>query len=259
MAAAIRNTWAGTGVVVSFVLHAVLALSVGVLPAIPRPTRPSEPIEIEVASVAPTIPPPPPPEPEVPAPPPVIRTTRAKSTPPPPAEAPPPPSNTPPPPDPSPDPPQPIVGVSADSVVQGPSAVAVPVGNTLVAVPTAVPKPVVNPASYAGGVAGGTGETPFAPVSESYVRQWPTIVQEVQAPYPNQALLMEMEGTVRLSLGIDHDGKLREIKVLRKLGYGLDEAAVNAVRKFKWKPAIGNDGKTVAFRIQYSYTFRLPR
>jgi len=82
MAAAIRNTWAGTGVVVSFVLHAVLALSVGVLPAIPRPTRPSEPIEIEVASVAPTIPPPPPPEPEVPAPPPVIRTTRAKSTPP---------------------------------------------------------------------------------------------------------------------------------------------------------------------------------
>jgi periplasmic protein TonB len=260
MAAAIRNTWAGTGVVVSLALHALVAVSVVVFPALPRPTRPSDPIELEVASVSAPPPPPAPPEPELPPPPPppVVRAPRAKPTPPP-TEAPPPPSNAPPPPEPSPDPPQAVVGVSAESVVQGPSEIAVPVGNTLMAAPTAASKPVAVPAPYAGGVTGGTGETPFAPVSESYVRQWPTIVQEVQAPYPEEALLMEIEGTVRLSLGIDRDGKLREIKVLRKLGYGLDEAAVNAVRKFKWKPAIGNDGKTVAFRIQYNYTFRLPR
>ena len=261
MAVAIRNTWAGgTGVAISLALHALIATSLFVFRPSPRPVRTSEPIELEVASI-PTPPPPIPVAPEPPPPPPPpVRSPRLKPAPPPPTEAPPPPSNAEPPPSPSPEPPTPVVGLTADSVVQGPADIAVPVGNTLMAAPTAAPpKPVVAPAPYIGGTPGGTGEAPFAPVSESYVRTWPTLVEEVQAPYPEEAILMEIEGTVRLSLGIDREGSCAKSRFLRKLGHGLDEAAVNAVRKFRWKPALGNDGKAVAFRIQYNYTFRLPR
>ena len=102
----------------------------------PQSLKPRLPdiVEMEVRELPPPPPPepePPPPEPEPPPPPPPPkrvaipppRPIEEPPTPPPPNQEPPPPSDEPPPP--------PTFGVTLDSVVEGESPVAVPVGNTV--------------------------------------------------------------------------------------------------------------------------------
>ena len=52
------------------------------------------------------------------------------------------------------------------------------------------------------------------------------------------------------------DGVPRDIKVLRGIGKGLDEKAVEAVTKWKFEPAT-KDGKPVAVVINVEVNFRL--
>ena len=162
---------------------------------------------------------------------------------------------------PAPEPTKLIFGVSTESVTDNASAVAVPIGNTVATAPGnlgTVPI-AVNPAtSSLGGTPGGTGSTPFAPVSESFVQQWPRTLEEIQAPYPEEARRVDMRGTVRLRVGIDENGRVREVKVIKRVGYGLDEAATKALWKFRFSPALGQDGRPVPFRINYNYIFNPP-
>ena len=161
----------------------------------------------------------------------------------------------------APEPTKPIFGVSQESVVDDANAVAVPVGNTVATAPSnAGPLPAVvsAPTATLGGTPGGTGSTPFAPVSESFVQQWPRTLEEIQAPYPEEARRVDMRGTVRLRVGIDENGRVREVKVLKRVGYGLDEAATKALWKFRFSPALGQDGRPVPFRINYNYIFNPP-
>ena len=55
---------------------------------------------------------------------------------------------------------------------------------------------------------------------------------------------------------IDAEGKVVEAIVLSGPGYGLNEAAREAARRFKFKPAKKN-GEPVGTTITYSYTFLL--
>lgn len=162
---------------------------------------------------------------------------------------------------PAPEPTKLIFGVSPESVTDNASDVAVPIGNTVATAPGnlgTVPI-AVNPAtSTLGGASGGTGSTPFAPVSESFVQQWPRTLEEIQAPYPEEARRVDMRGTVRLRVGIDENGRVREVKVIKRVGYGLDEAATKALWKFRFSPALGQDGRPVPFRINYNYIFNPP-
>jgi protein TonB len=52
------------------------------------------------------------------------------------------------------------------------------------------------------------------------------------------------------------DGKPRDIKVARALGMGLDEKAIEAVRNWKFEPAM-KDGKPVSVQINVEVNFRL--
>ena len=52
------------------------------------------------------------------------------------------------------------------------------------------------------------------------------------------------------------DGKPREPKVVRSLGLGLDEKAMEAVSQWKFEPAL-KDGKPVAVAINVEVQFRL--
>ena len=63
------------------------------------------------------------------------------------------------------------------------------------------------------------------------------------------------QGTVVLLLVVGSDGLPREIKVVRSLSPGLDNAAVEAVRKWKFAPGT-KDGKPVAFKINVEVAFR---
>ncbi len=59
----------------------------------------------------------------------------------------------------------------------------------------------------------------------------------VQAKYTRDAKQAEIEGLVRIEVTVDESGKVIAARVLNGLGYGLDEAALEAARKCVFEPA----------------------
>ena len=74
--------------------------------------------------------------------------------------------------------------------------------------------------------------------------------------YPPLANRQKIEGVVYLELYIDQTGTIRDIQVLRDPGYGLAEAAIEAISGLKCAPALAN-GKAVAVRFRYPVRFKL--
>ena len=95
-----------------------------------------------------------------------------------------------------------------------------------------------------------------APVDEFLVNEMPTVMSEVRIPYPAEAKKKGIQGRVVMDLLIDANGNVRDAKLLQGLGYGLDEAALAAVKSFRFRPAMVQ-GKSVAVRIRYAYRFVL--
>jgi protein TonB len=79
--------------------------------------------------------------------------------------------------------------------------------------------------------------------------------------YPAAAERAGVEGKVRLRVALDAHGRVSSARVLRGLGYGLDQAAVDALtRRCRFTPAIASDGRPVPFVIEsYTFAFELPR
>jgi TonB family protein len=59
-----------------------------------------------------------------------------------------------------------------------------------------------------------------------------------------------------LYVEVDPDGKTTNIRVVRSLGHGLDEKAIEAVRKWKFRPGF-KDGKAVTAAATIDVNFRL--
>jgi len=84
----------------------------------------------------------------------------------------------------------------------------------------------------------------------------PRLVKMNKPVYPKYARRMGREGKVVLSILLDEAGRLIEARVLEKAGHGFDEAALEAVRLWKFKPAMEN-GTPVACRARMAIRFRL--
>lgn len=65
----------------------------------------------------------------------------------------------------------------------------------------------------------------------------PRFIERIIPDYPLSARRMRREGTVLLRLHIDEGGRLLEARVVQPAGYGLDEAALEAVRRSTFAPA----------------------
>jgi len=79
--------------------------------------------------------------------------------------------------------------------------------------------------------------------------------------YSEQARKKKIKGTVVLSLTVAVDGTTRDIKVVKGVGYGLDEKAVEAVSRWRFTPAL-KDGQPIEKEISVEvdrYSFRRPR
>jgi TonB family protein len=74
--------------------------------------------------------------------------------------------------------------------------------------------------------------------------------------YTEQASKKKIQGTVLLSLTVTVDGTTRDIKVVRGVGYGLDEKAVAAVSRWTFSPAL-KDGEPIEKEITAEVAFRL--
>ncbi|MGA9040816.1 MAG: energy transducer TonB [Terriglobales bacterium] len=84
----------------------------------------------------------------------------------------------------------------------------------------------------------------------------PKAVFQPDPEYSEEARKAKYQGTCVLLLIVGADGHPRDIKVARTLGLGLDEKAIEAVKTWKFEPAM-KDGKPVAVAINVEVEFRL--
>jgi periplasmic protein TonB len=84
----------------------------------------------------------------------------------------------------------------------------------------------------------------------------PSILYKVEPEYSEEARKAKFQGTVLLFVVVDEKGNPRDIKILRPLGLGLDQKAVEAVEKWKFTPG-KKDGKPVPVQAQIEVNFRL--
>jgi len=84
----------------------------------------------------------------------------------------------------------------------------------------------------------------------------PTLLHKVEPEYSEEARKAKYQGTVVLALVVDEKGQPREIRVLRAVGLGLDEKAIDAVRQWKFRPGYLNN-KPVPVIAQVEVNFRL--
>ena len=84
----------------------------------------------------------------------------------------------------------------------------------------------------------------------------PKAVYAPDPEYSEEARKAKYQGTCVLMLIVGPDGHPRDIRVARSLGLGLDEKAMEAVKQWKFDPAL-KDGKPVAVAISVQVEFRL--
>jgi len=87
----------------------------------------------------------------------------------------------------------------------------------------------------------------------------PVPISRIKPTYPAFAKNQGIQGDVMLDVEVYEDGSVGHVEVIKSLlpgPGGLDEAAVAAVRQWKFKPAQSN-GKPIACWVQFPITFTL--
>jgi TonB family protein len=75
--------------------------------------------------------------------------------------------------------------------------------------------------------------------------------------YPEKAIANNIEGLVEIGFTIEKDGRLTDFKILRGIGYGCDEAVINALKKSPvWRPGILN-GRLITATTSVTINFKL--
>jgi TonB family protein len=104
--------------------------------------------------------------------------------------------------------------------------------------------------------AGGTGRDSGEPIGERYVDVPARLVIAGTALYPAPAREAEVEADVPLEIVVDADGRVVDARATEKRGYGLEEAAVQSVRSYRFSPA-RRQGGAVCVRMRWTVQFRL--
>jgi TonB family protein len=108
--------------------------------------------------------------------------------------------------------------------------------------------PGVGP-GYGGGYGGGIysiGNGVSAPVA----------IFDPEPDYSEEARKAKYQGVVVLAVVVGPDGRAHDPKVLRSLGMGLDEKAIEKIREWKFEPAKKN-GQAVAVLVNIEVNFHL--
>ncbi len=86
----------------------------------------------------------------------------------------------------------------------------------------------------------------------------PAVIKDVKPQYPAEAKEKRIQGVVELDAVILEDGTVGEVTVTKSLDdtYGLDQAAVDALKQWLFKPG-QKDGKPVPVRVAVEMSFSL--
>jgi len=84
----------------------------------------------------------------------------------------------------------------------------------------------------------------------------PAVLFKVDPEYSEEARKAKYSGTVVLYIEVDQNGHARNLRVVKGIGLGLDEKAIEAVNKWRFKPGL-KDGKAVVVAAHIEVNFRL--
>ena len=84
----------------------------------------------------------------------------------------------------------------------------------------------------------------------------PQLVHKVDPEYSEAARKSKFQGVVVLSVVVQKDGTVRDIRVIRSLGLGLDEKAIEAVKQWRFRPG-ERGGQAVDVMASVEVIFRL--
>jgi periplasmic protein TonB len=84
----------------------------------------------------------------------------------------------------------------------------------------------------------------------------PRPIYDPDPEYSEEARKAKFQGTVLLSAIIGPDGRPRDLRVVRSLGMGLDQKAVDAVWKWRFSPAMKGN-QSVSVQVSIEVAFRL--
>jgi len=84
----------------------------------------------------------------------------------------------------------------------------------------------------------------------------PVLIFKKEPDYSDEARKAKYQGTVLLNVEINDSGLVGQVQVVRSLGLGLDEKAIEAVKQWRFKPAT-KDGQPVSASMQLEVNFRL--
>jgi len=103
------------------------------------------------------------------------------------------------------------------------------------------------------GSGGGEGGGPYRPGSGI---EPPRLLREVKPDYTEDARRRGLEGEVVLEIVVRRDGRVGDVRVRQGLGSGLDQQAVEAVRRWQFAPAT-RKGRQVDVVVEVAVEFRL--
>jgi TonB family protein len=85
----------------------------------------------------------------------------------------------------------------------------------------------------------------------------PTVVQRVEPQYSEEARKARYQGTVVLEAIVRKDGTCDILRIVRSLGFGLDENAIQALKQWRFRPGMRNGVPVdVALNIEVNFNLR---
>jgi TonB family protein len=106
---------------------------------------------------------------------------------------------------------------------------------------------------YGPGSGGGTGGGVYHAGGDVSM---PQLLSKVEPEYSEEARKAKYSGTVLLSIIVDEHGLPRDIRVIRPVGLGLDEKAIEAVSRWRFRPGV-KGGRAVSVQANIEVSFRL--
>lgn len=103
-------------------------------------------------------------------------------------------------------------------------------------------------------------ETPWPPAGVFRVVQGitaPRIIKSARPNYPPEAMRAKVQGRVKLEMVVQADGTVGEVRIVSSLDrnkFGVDDAAVKAVKEMRFAPAM-KDGVAVPVLLSTEMAF----
>jgi len=82
----------------------------------------------------------------------------------------------------------------------------------------------------------------------------PAPYRRLSPTYTEQARLYGKEGTVEIQVDLDKDGEIKDTRIMKWVGFGLEESVTEAIRRMNWRPAYsGSSAIPSRFIVRYNF------